>query len=126
LENIELYGIKIKELCEILKNETVKKFRVEEKTNYVNYLIISFELNFEKKIEINIQLEEMENYQTRHLSTENIIHQFDGEFKKLREYLESKNNGKIKKLMDQISKCEDTLEELKQQLNKINNYGENL
>nr|DAF13031.1 MAG TPA: hypothetical protein [Caudoviricetes sp.] len=126
MENIELYGIKIKELCEILKNETVKKFRVEEKTNYVNYLIISFELNFEKKIEINIQLEEMENYQTRHLSTENIIHQFDGEFKKLREYLESKNNGKIKKLMDQISKCEDTLEELKQQLNKINNYGENL
>ena len=126
MENIELYGIKIKELCEILKNETVKKFRVEEKTNYVNYLIISFELNFEKKSEINIQLEEMENYQTRHLSTENIIHQFDGEFKKLREYLESKNNGKIKKLMDQISKCEDTLEELKQQLNKINNYGENL
>ena len=126
MENIELYGIKIKELCEILKNETVNKFRVEEKTNYVNYLIISFELNFEKKIEINIQLEEMENYQTRHLSTENIIHQFDGEFKKLREYLESKNNGKIKKLMDQISKCEDTLEELKQQLNKINNYGENL
>ena len=126
MENIELYGIKIKELCEILKNETVKKFRVEEKTNYVNYLIISFELNFEKKIEINIQLEEMENYQTRHLSTENIIHQFDGEFKKLREYLESKNNGKIKKLMDQISKCEDTLEELNQQLNKINNYGENL
>lgn len=126
MENIELYGIKIKELCEILKNETVKKFRVEEKANYVNYLIISFELNFEKKIEINIQLEEMENYQTRHLSTENIIHQFDGEFKKLREYLESKNNGKIKKLMDQISKCEDTLEELKQQLNKINNYGENL
>lgn len=126
MENIELYGIKIKELCEILKNETVKKFRVEEKTNYVNYLIISFELNFEKKIEINIQLEEMENYQTRHLSTENIIHQFDGEFKKLREYLESKNNGEIKKLMDQISKCEDTLEELKEQLKKINNYGENL
>ena len=126
MENIELFGIKIKELCEILKKETVKKFRVEEKINYVNFLIISFELNFEKKIEINIQLEEMENYQTRHLSAENIIHQFDGEFKKLREYLESKNNGKIKKLMDQISKYEDILEELKEQLKKINNYGENL
>ena len=50
MELIELYGIKIKELTEILKDERVRKFEIKEYTNYIDYLIISFELNYEKKI----------------------------------------------------------------------------
>ena len=32
---IELYGIKIEELTEILKDERVRKFEIKEHTNYL-------------------------------------------------------------------------------------------
>ena len=39
---IELYGIKIKELTEILKDETVENFEIKESMNYIDYFCISF------------------------------------------------------------------------------------
>ena len=124
---IELYGIKIKELTEILKDETVKNFEVKESMNYIDYFCISFELNFEKKIKLNIALTEMKgNYQSRNLSTEEIECQFDKKFAKLKEYLESKNKGELKELENKISEYEAELKKAKEQYDKINDYGENL
>ena len=100
---IELYGIKIKELTEILKDETVKNFEIKESMNYIDYLIISFELNYEKKIQFDIRLSNMKDYQSWSLSTEEISSQFDKKFAKLKEYLESKNKGELKELEDKIS-----------------------
>ena len=123
---IELYGIKIKELTEILKDETVENFEIKESMNYIDYLIISFELNREKKIQFDIRLSNMKDYQSRSLSTEEISSQFDKKFAKLKEYLESKNKGELKELEKKISECELELEKMKKQYDKINNYGENL
>ena len=124
---IELYGIKIKELTEILKDETVKNFEIKESMDYIDYFCISFELNFEKKIKLNIALTEMKgNYQSRNLSTEEIECQFDNKFKELKEYLKSKNKGELKELEDKISECESELKKMREQYDKINNYGENL
>ena len=119
---IELYGIKIKELTEILKDETVENFEIKESMNYIDYLIISFELNREKKIQFDIRLSNMKDYQSWSLSTEEISSQFDEKFAKLKEYLESKNKGKLKELENKISECE----KMREQYDKINNYGENL
>ena len=126
MELIELYGIKIKELTEILKDETVENFEIKESTNYIDYLIISFELNREKKIQFDIRLSNMKDYQSWSLSTEEISSQFDEKFAKLKEYLESKNKGELKELEKKISECELELEKMKKQYDKINNYGENL
>ena len=123
---IELYGIKIKELTEILKDETVKNFEIKESMNYIDYLIISFELNREKKIQFDIRLSNMKDYQSWSLSTEEISSQFDEKFAILKEYLESKNKGELKELEEKISECELELEKMKKQYDKINNYGENL
>ena len=124
---IELYGIKIKELTEILKDETVKNFEIKESINYIDYFCISFELDFKKKIELNIALTEMKgNYQSRDLSIEEIECQFDNKFKELKEYLESKNKGELKELEEKISECESELKKMKKQYDKINNYGEDL
>lgn len=126
MELIELYGIKIKELTEILKDERVRKFEIKEHTNYIDYLIISFELNYEKKIQFDIRLSDMKDYQSRSLSIEEISSQFDKKIAKLRGYLESKNKGELKELEDKISKYEAELKKAKEQYDKINNYGENL
>ena len=123
---IELYGIKIKELTEILKDETVKNFEIKESMDYIDYLIISFELNYEKKIQFDIRLSNIKDYQSWSLSTEEISSQFDKKFAKLKEYLESKNKGELKKLEDKISECESELEKMREQYDKINNYGEDL
>ena len=123
---IELYGIKIKELTEILKDETVENFEIKESMNYIDYLIISFELNREKKIQFDIRLSNMKDYQSWSLSTEEISSQFDEKFAKLKEYLESKNKGELKEFEKKISECELELEKMKKQYDKINNYGENL
>ena len=123
---IELYGIKIKELTEILKDETVKNFEIKESMNYIDYLIISFELNYEKKIQFDIRLSNMKDYQSWSLSTEEISSQFDKKFAKLKEYLESKNKGELKELEGKISECESELKKMKEQYDKINNYGEDL
>lgn len=123
---IELYGIKIKELTEILKDETVENFEIKESMNYIDYLIISFELNCEKKIQFDIRLSNMKDYQSWSLSTEEISSQFDEKFAKLKEYLESKNKGELKELEERISECELELEKMKKQYDKINNYGEDL
>ena len=124
---IELYGIKIKELTEILKDETVENFEIKESINYIDYFCISFELNFEKKIKLNIALTEMKgNYQSRDLSIEEIECQFDNKFKELKEYLESKNKGELKELEEKISEYKLELEKMKKQYDKINNYGEDL
>ena len=101
---IELYGIKIKELTEILKDERVRKFKIKESTNYIDYFIIQFELNYEKKIQFDIRLSDMKDYQSRSLSIEEISSQFDKKFEKLKEYLESKNKGELKELENKISK----------------------
>ena len=120
---IELYGIKIKELTEILKDETVKNFEIKESMDYIDYFCVSFELDFKKRIEMNISLTEMKgNYQSRDLSIEEIECQFDNKFKELKEYLESKNKGKLKELENKISECE----KMREQYDKINNYGEDL
>ena len=123
---IELYGIKIKELTEILKDETVKNFEIKESMDYIDYLIISFELNYEKKIQFDIRLSNMKDYQSWSLSTEEISSQFDKKFAKLKEYLESKNKGELKELEEKISECESELKKMKKQYDKINNYGEDL
>ena len=123
---IELYGIKIKELTEILKDETVENFEIKESMNYIDYLIISFELNCEKKIQFDIRLSNMKDYQSWSLSTEEISSQFDEKFAKLKEYLESKNKGELKELEERISECELELEKMKKQYDKINNYGEDV
>ena len=123
---IELYGIKLKELTEILKNETVENLEIKEHTNYIDYLIVSFELNYEKKIQFDIRLSDMKDYQSRSLSIEEISSQFDEKFAKLKEYLESKNKGELKELEDKISECESELKKMREQYDKINNYGENL
>ena len=123
---IELYGIKIKELTEILKDETVKNFEIKESMNYIDYLIISFELNYQKKIQFDIRLSNIKDYQSWSLSTEEISSQFDEKFAKLKEYLESKNKGELKELEDKISECESELKKMREQYNKINNYGEDL
>ena len=121
---IELYGIKIKELTEILKDERVRKFKIKESTNYIDYFIISFELNYEKKIQFDIS--DMKDYQSRSLSIEEISSQFDKKFEKLKEYLESKNKGELKELENKISEYEAELKKAKEQYDKINDYGENL
>ena len=126
MELIELYGIKIKELTEILKDERVRKFEIKEYTNYIDYLIISFELNYEKKIQFDIRLSDMKDYQSRDLSIEEISSQFDKKFTKLKEYLESKNKGELKELENKISEYEAELKKAKEQYDKINDYGENL
>ena len=124
---IELYGIKIKELTEILKDETVENFEIKESMNYIDYFCISFELDFKKRIELNIAITEVKgNYQSRNLSIEEIERQFDNKFKELKEYLESKNKGELKELEDKISECESELKKMKKQYDKINNYGEDL
>ena len=123
---IELYGIKIKELTEILKDETVENFEIKESMNYIDYLIISFELNYEKRIQFDIRLSNMKDYQSWSLSTEEISSQFDEKFAKLKEYLESKNKGELKELEGKISECESELKKMKKQYDKINNYGEDL
>ena len=123
---IELYGIKIKELTEILKDETVKNFEIKESMNYIDYLIISFELNYEKKIQFDIRLSNMKDYQSWSLSTEEISSQFDKKFTKLKEYLESKNKGELKELENKISEYEAELKKMREQYDKINNYGEDL
>ena len=126
MELIELYGIKIKELTEILKDETVRKFEIKEHTNYIDYLTISFKLNYKKKIQFDIRLSKTKDYQSWSLSTEEISSQFDEKFAKLKEYLESKNKGKLKELENKISECESELEKMREQYDEINNYGENL
>lgn len=126
MELIELYGIKIKELTEILKDERVRKFEIKEYTNYIDYLIISFELNYEKKIQFDIRLSDVKDYQSRSLSIEEISSQFDKKIAKLREYLESKNKGELKELENKISEYEAELKKAKEQYDKINDYGENL
>nr|DAK24612.1 MAG TPA: hypothetical protein [Caudoviricetes sp.] len=124
---IELYGIKIKELTEILKDETVENFEIKESMNYIDYFCISFELDFKKRIELNIAITEMKgNYQSRNLSIEEIERQFDNKFKELKEYLESKNKGELKELEKKISERESELEKMREQYDEINNYGENL
>ena len=123
---IELYGIKIKELTEILKDETVENFEIKESMNYIDYLIISFELNYEKRIQFDIRLSNMKDYQSWSLSTEEISSQFDEKFAKLKEYLESKNKGELKELEGKISECESELKKMKKQYDKINNYGEDI
>ena len=124
---IELYGIKIKELTEILKDETVENFEIKESMNYTDYFCISFELDFKKRIELNIAITEVKgNYQSRNLSIEEIERQFDNKFKELKEYLESKNKGELKELEDKISECESELKKMREQYDKINNYGEEL
>ena len=124
---IELYGIKIKELTEILKDETVENFEIKESMNYIDYFCISFELDFKKRIELNIAITEVKgNYQSRNLSIEEIERQFDNKFKELKEYLESKNKGELKELEEKISECESELKKMKKQYDKINNYGEDL
>jgi len=123
---IELYGIKLKELTEILKNETVKNLEIKEHTNYIDYLIVSFELNYEKKIQFDIRLSNIKDYQSWSLSAEEISSQFDEKFAKLKEYLESKNKGELKELEDKISECESELKKMREQYDKINNYGEDL
>ena len=123
---IELYGIKIKELTEILKDETVKNFEIKESMDYIDYLIISFELNYEKKIQFDIRLSNIKDYQSWSLSTEEISSQFDKKFAKLKEYLESKNKGELKELGNKISEYESELKKMKKQYDKINNYGEDL
>ena len=123
---IELYGIKIKELTEILKDETVKNFEIKESMDYIDYLVISFELNCEKKIQFDIRLSNMKDYQSWSLSTEEINSQFDEKFAKLKEYLESKNKGELKELENKISEYETKLKKVKEQYDKINDYGENL
>ena len=76
---------------------------------------------------MNISLTEMKgNYQSRDLSIEEIECQFDNKFKELKEYLESKNRGELKELEDKISECESELEKMREQYDKINNYGEDL
>lgn len=127
MELIELYGIKIKELTEILKDETVENFEIKESMNYIDYFCISFELDFKKRIELNIAITEVKgNYQSRNLSIEEIERQFDNKFKELKEYLESKNKGELKELEDKMSECESELKKMKKQYDKINNYGEDL
>ena len=126
MELIELYGIKIKELTEILKDERVRKFEIKEHTNYIDYFIISFELNYEKKIQFDIRLSDMKDYQSRSLSIEEISSQFDEKIAKLKEYLESKNKGELKELENKISEYEAELKKAKEQYDKINDYGENL
>ena len=124
---IELYGIKIKELTEILKDETVENFEIKESMNYIDYFCISFELDFKKRIELNIAITEVKgNYQSRNLSIEEIERQFDNKFKELKEYLKSKNRGELKELEDKISECESELKKMREQYDKINNYGEDL
>ena len=124
---IELYGIKIKELTEILKDETVENFEIKESMNYIDYFCISFELDFKKRIELNIAITEVKgNYQSRNLSIEEIERQFDNKFKELKEYLASKNNGELKKLEELICMYEKETKDLKERYDKINNYGENL
>ena len=124
---IELYGIKIKELTEILKDETVENFEIKESMNYIDYFCISFELDFKKRIELNIAITEVKgNYQSRNLSIEEIECQFDNKFKELKEYLASKNNGELKKLEELICMYEKETKDLKERYDKINNYGENL
>ena len=108
------------------KDERVRKFEIKEHTNYIDYLIISFELNYEKKIQFDIRLSNMKDYQSWSLSTEEISSQFDEKFAKLKEYLESKNKGELKELEERISECELELEKMKKQYDKINNYGEDL
>lgn len=66
--------------------------------------------------------DKMKDYQSWSLSTEEISSQFDEKFAKLKEYLESKNKGKLKELENKISECE----KMREQYDKINNYGENL
>lgn len=109
-----------------MKDERVRKFEIKEYTNYIDYLIISFELNYEKKIQFDIRLSDMKNYQSWSLSMEEISSQFDKEFTKLKEYLESKNKGELKELEDKISECESELKKMREQYDKINNYGEEL
>ena len=117
---------KVDELTEILKDERVGKLEIKEHTNYIDYLIISFELNYEKKIQFDICLSDMKDYQSRSLSIEEISSQFDKKFAKLKEYLESKNKGELKELEDKISEYEAELKKAKEQYDKINDYGENL
>ena len=68
----------------------------------------------------------MKDYQSWSLSTEEISSQFDEKFAKLKEYLESKNKGELKELEKKISERESELEKMREQYDKINNYGENL
>ena len=123
---IELYGIKIKELTEILKDERVRKFEIKEHTNYIDYLIISFELNYEKKIQFDIRLSDMKDYQSRDLSIEEISSQFDKKFAKLKEYLESKNKGELKELENKISEYEAELKNGSRSLTGYRQHGRNL
>ena len=108
------------------KDERVRKFEIKEHTNYIDYLIISFELNYKKKIQFDIRLSNMKDYQSWGLSTEEISSQFDEKFAKLKEYLESKNKGELKELENKISEYETKLKKAKEQYDKINDYGENL
>ena len=110
-----------------MKDETVENFEIKESMNYIDYFCISFELDFKKRIELNIAITEAKgNYQSRNLSIEEIERQFDNKFKELKEYLESKNKGELKELEDKISECESELEKMREQYDKINNYGEDL
>ena len=124
MKHIELYGIKIKELCEILKDEDVQDFKIEEYTNFVNYLKITFKLK-EKQVRMDIALDEMEsNFQSRTIPISELVQQFDEEFDRLKEYLESKNSGELKELNNKLIEYEREIINIKDKIDKINNYGE--
>lgn len=124
MKHIELYGIKIKELCDILKDEDVQDFKIEEYKNFVNYLKITFKLK-EKQIRMDIALDEMDgNFQWRTIPISELVQQFDEEFDKLKEYLESKNNGELKALNNKLIEYEREIRNIKDKIDKINNYGE--
>ena len=124
MKHIELYGIKIKELCEILKDEDVQDFKIEEYTNFVNYLKITFKLK-EKQVRMDIALDEMgSNFQSRTIPISELVQQFDEEFDRLKEYLESKNSGELKELNNKLIEYEREIRNIKDKIDKINNYGE--
>ena len=124
MKHIELYGIKIKELCDILKDEDVQDFKIEEYKNFVNYLKITFKLK-EKQIRMDIALDEMEgNFQWRTIPISELVQQFDEEFDRLKEYLESKNSGELKELNNKLIEYEREIRNIKDKIDKINNYGE--
>lgn len=124
MKHVELYGIKIKELCDILKDEDVQDFKIEEYVNFINYLKITFKLK-EKQVRMNIALDEMgSNFQSRTIPISELVQQFDEEFDRLKEYLESKNNGELKALNNKLIEYEREIRNIKDKIDKINNYGE--
>ena len=111
-------------IFEDIKDEDVEDFKIEEYTNFINYLKIIFKLK-EKQVRMDIALDEMGgNFQSRTIPISELVQQFDEEFDRLKEYLESKNSGELKELNNKLIEYEKEIRNIKDKIDKINNYGE--